>query len=151
VLVIGCITGELHTLGCRLVADHFERQGWTVHYLGADVPITAFVTLAQDVNADLIAVSATMPEQVAGVAALIQAVKGHRDQIQPVLVGGRPFQDDPELASSVGAWMQAATAAEAVRRATTRLSAVSVRAGLSCEGCIPVGEAAESDGERRLE
>jgi methanogenic corrinoid protein MtbC1 len=121
-LVIGCVAGELHALGSRIVADHFERTGWTVHYLGPDVPTDAFSTLAQRVDADLIAVSAMMPENVPGIAVLIQALRRQGDGDRPVLVGGLPFVRDPHLAQSLGAWAQASTAEEAVRRASTHFA-----------------------------
>ncbi len=124
VLVIGCVAGELHALGSRIVADQFERAGWTVHYLGADVPTDAFSTLAQRVEADLVAVSAMMPENVPGIAALIQALRGRGDSDRPVLVGGLPFVRDPHLAQSHGAWAQASSAEEAVRRASAHFARV---------------------------
>jgi methanogenic corrinoid protein MtbC1 len=37
-LVIGSVDRELHRVGSRMVADFFEQDGWTVHYLGAAVP-----------------------------------------------------------------------------------------------------------------
>ena len=122
VLVIGCVASELHALGSRIVADRFERAGWTVHYLGPDVPTDAFITLAQSVDADLIGVSATMPENVPGIAALIQALRRRGDGDRPVLAGGLPFVRDPHLADSLGAWAQAGTAEEAVRRASTHVA-----------------------------
>jgi methanogenic corrinoid protein MtbC1 len=138
VLVIGCIAGELHALGCRLVADHFERSGWTVHYLGADVPIPAFLTLAQAAAADLLGVSATLPEHVPAIATLIQA-QHKRGEQRPVLVGGQPFERDPHLAQVLGAWAQASTAAEAVYRATAQFAArpdsgAPADDGLTCPG-----------------
>ena len=124
VLVIGCVAGELHAIGSRIVADHFERTGWTVHYLGPDVPTDAFIALAQSVDADLIGVSAMMPENVPGIAALIQALRQQGDGDRPVLVGGLPFLRDPHLAASLGAWAQASSAEEAVRRASTHFADV---------------------------
>ena len=127
VLVIGCITGELHCVGSRMVARRFERNGWTVHYLGPDVPIDAFVTLAQAVDADLIGVSATMPENVPSIAALIQALHQRSGPDRLVLVGGRAFAQDLHLAQALGAWAQASTAEEAVRLANTHIAGVAAR------------------------
>jgi methanogenic corrinoid protein MtbC1 len=42
-LVLGCVAEEWHRLGARMVADFFEQDGWTVHYLGAAVPTETLV------------------------------------------------------------------------------------------------------------
>jgi methanogenic corrinoid protein MtbC1 len=120
-LVIGCVAGEQHALGSRLVADAFERAGWAVHYLGADVPVAAFASLARAVAADLVGLSVTMHEHVPGVAALARALHERDGRRPPLLVGGQPFLGDPTLARSLGAWRSADSAIDAVQLATASL------------------------------
>ena len=120
-LVIGCVAGEPHTLGCRMVADAFERAGWTVHYLGADVPLAALVALAHAVAADLVGVSVTMPACLPRVADLVQGLHAGKGPSPPVLVGGQPFIENGGLVRALGAWQTAASPAAAVQLATTHL------------------------------
>ena len=37
-LVAACVSGELHEIGARIVADLFEMAGWDTYYLGANTP-----------------------------------------------------------------------------------------------------------------
>jgi methanogenic corrinoid protein MtbC1 len=59
--------------------------------------------LVQD-QAQVLAISASMPAHVDGVAALVRAVRADpRTATTRVVVGGRPFLVDPTLAAAVGA------------------------------------------------
>jgi methanogenic corrinoid protein MtbC1 len=120
-LVIGCIAGEQHALGCRMVADAFERAGWIVQYLGADVPLEALVALVRAVDADLVAVSVTMPAYLSRVTGLVHALREQDAAPRPLLVGGPPFVGNPALARSLGAWQTADTAVAAVHLANVFL------------------------------
>jgi dimethylamine corrinoid protein len=66
-------------------------NGFTVHDLGADVPIETFISKIKETNADLLGMSAllttTMTVQRDVISALVDA--GLRDQIK-VMVGGAP-------------------------------------------------------------
>ncbi|MBC8039173.1 MAG: B12-binding domain-containing protein, partial [Opitutaceae bacterium] len=37
-LVATCVSGDLHEIGVRMVADFFEMAGWNTFYLGANTP-----------------------------------------------------------------------------------------------------------------
>ena len=37
-IVAVCVSGELHEIGIRMVADFFEMEGWSTHFLGANMP-----------------------------------------------------------------------------------------------------------------
>ncbi|MCW2928329.1 MAG: cobalamin B12-binding [Thermoleophilia bacterium] len=88
--VIGGVRGEMHSLGPHLIADAFEAQGWSVRYLGSDVPDGDIVQIVEDLRPALVGLSATMSENLDVVQGLIRDLRwnGYRD---PVLVGGAAF------------------------------------------------------------
>jgi len=114
-LVATCIEGDLHELGVRMVADFFEMDGWDTIYLGANVPLRSIVDTVEEKGADLVAVSATISKHTGGIASLLEALRARpatRDV--PVLVGGYPFNLEPELWRRLGASGHARDAEEAV-------------------------------------
>ncbi|NJN94425.1 MAG: cobalamin-binding protein [Anaerolineales bacterium] len=117
-LVATCIESELHELGIRMVADFFEMEGWDTYYLGGNVPTTSIVRTLNEQKADILAISATITFHVKTVANLIQAVR-EATLAKPVkiLVGGYPFNVEPELWRQVGADGWARSAQEAIATA----------------------------------
>lgn len=114
-IVATSIGGDLHEIGVRIIADFFEMEGWDTYYLGANSPTAAIVQAITDRRADLLAVSATMTFHVRAVQDLIATVRESvRSNKVKVLVGGYPFNLEPELWKRVGADAYAADASEAV-------------------------------------
>ncbi|MFA5535259.1 MAG: cobalamin-dependent protein, partial [Mariniphaga sp.] len=60
-LVAACVGGELHELGIRMVSDFFEMDGWDTYYLGANSPATSIMKAIDEYQADLVALSVSMP------------------------------------------------------------------------------------------
>jgi methanogenic corrinoid protein MtbC1 len=116
------VSGDLHEIGMRMVADFFEIEGWSTFYLGANVPAAGVIRTLRDRRADVLAVSATMPFHVRAVAELIAGVRASEvgDRVK-ILVGGYPFLVDPELWRSVGADAMARDAEESVAAANRLL------------------------------
>lgn len=117
-LVATCISGDLHEVGIRMVADFFEMEGWDTFYLGANTPIDSIMRTLREQEANLLIVSATMAYHVRAVADLIQAIK--RDpglSSVKIMVGGYPFNVAPDLWINVGADAHALNAAEALDKA----------------------------------
>ncbi|MCW2243058.1 cobalamin B12-binding domain-containing protein [Azospirillum canadense] len=114
-MVATCVSGELHEVGIRMVADFFEMSGWDTYYLGANAPARAIVQAVRERNAHILAVSATISAHVGTVTDLIAAVRAELgDQPLRILVGGYPFNLVPDLWKAVGADACAVTAAEAI-------------------------------------
>ncbi|WP_448206577.1 cobalamin B12-binding domain-containing protein [Azospirillum sp. sgz302134] len=115
-MVATCVSGELHEVGIRMVADFFEMHGWDTYYLGANTPARSIVQAVRERDAQVLAVSATITAHVGAVTDLIAAVRAELGDTRPlhVLVGGYPFNHVPTLWKTVGADACAATAAEAV-------------------------------------
>jgi MerR family transcriptional regulator, light-induced transcriptional regulator len=113
--VAACVTGELHELGARMVADFLELEGWDTSYLGANTPVESVVRMVVDRQAHVVGISATMPFHVYAVEAMVAAVRSAEAcQEVKVLVGGYPFTRAPDLWQRVGADGYARDAQEAV-------------------------------------
>lgn len=114
-LVATCVAGDLHELGIRMVSDFFEMEGWDTYYLGANTPTSSVIRTLEEREADVLAVSATIAYHVDAVADLIREVRRRSDLDEVViLVGGYPFNQEPDLWSKVGADGYAADADEAI-------------------------------------
>ena len=117
--VIGTVKGDLHDIGKNLVAVMLKGAGFEVVDLGTDVDPEDYVDKAEEVGADIIAMSAllttTMPEMKTVVEVLEE--KGLRDKYI-VMVGGAPVTDN--YAEKIGADFftpDAGSAAEVAKRA----------------------------------
>lgn len=103
-LVATCVEGELHELGVRMVSDFFEMAGWDAVYLGASTPVQDVVAIVAERHADLVAISVTLSWHVPVAAALARRLRTDaRTSSVPILVGGRPFTQAPDLWRAVGA------------------------------------------------
>ncbi len=119
-MVACCVSGELHEIGVRMVADCFEMSGWDSHYLGANAPVEETLDMAQSVNAEVIAVSATLTSHVGLVADLVGKARERFKGKISIFVGGYPFNIDKGLWSRIGADGTAQNADDAVRLAERR-------------------------------
>lgn len=113
-LVIGCVPGEWHRVGARMVADFFEAEGWQVHYLGASVPVSDMVGLARETRADVVGLSAQMLFSLPQVGAFVRALRAAGLTDLPVIAGGMPFVERPEIAGALNVVGSGADAGEAV-------------------------------------
>jgi methanogenic corrinoid protein MtbC1 len=118
-LVAACVQGELHEFGLRMLADFFEMEGWDTLYLGANTPGESVISALEETGAELLAIGATMHDQVASAADLIAQVRGapHVARI-PILVGGYTFRTVEGLWQKTGADGSARDAQQAVALGT---------------------------------
>jgi signal transduction histidine kinase/ActR/RegA family two-component response regulator len=122
-LVAASVAGESHELGLRIVTDLFEADGWDTLYLGADLPPGGVVRAVADHRPDLLLISATMAFHLPAAEQLIARVRSSEDgQGVKILVGGPPFNVDPELWRRVGADGSAPDAGEALDAAARLLN-----------------------------
>ncbi len=114
-IVATCVGGDLHEIGVRMVADFLELDGWDTYYLGANAPTNDVVAALVERNADVLGVSATMRMHLGTIEKLVLAVHAHPAcRHVKILVGGQPFNAQPELGARVGADGVAPDAARAV-------------------------------------
>ena len=114
-IVAVCVSGELHEIGIRMVADFFEMEGWSTHFLGANMPVNGIVEMLYTHKADLLAVSASMSSNVLKAKKLITAVRSSPSHGTKVMVGGYAFNSVPDLWKQVGADYYAENAESALR------------------------------------
>lgn len=103
-VVVACVSGELHELGARMLADFFEMDGWDSFFLGANTPQQGIIEMVRANRAALLCLSVSTTMRVSQVSALIEALRaapgcaGTR-----ILVGGNLFNLIPNLWQQVGA------------------------------------------------
>ena len=115
-VVIGTIEGDIHDIGKTLVAALLSAEGFEVHDLGADVPISAFIDKAVEVDAQIICISALLTTTMVGQKKLINQLKEKklRDKFK-VLIGGAPISK--KWVEEIGADGSAENAVSAVKLA----------------------------------
>jgi 5-methyltetrahydrofolate--homocysteine methyltransferase len=115
-VVVGTVKGDLHDIGKNLVSMMLEGAGFEIQDLGVDVAPEEFAKKVQEVNADILGMSAllsiTMPSMAHTVKALQNA--GIRDRVK-VMIGGAPVTD--KYAQEIRADSYAPDAASAVTAA----------------------------------
>ena len=119
-LVAACVDTERHEVGLRMLCDLLECEGWDTTYLGATVPVESLLGMVQQRRPDVLALSAALPPHLPRLRDTIRAV---RDALGAagttgaplIVVGGRPFVEDPSLGARLGADLTAPDAATAVR------------------------------------
>jgi methanogenic corrinoid protein MtbC1 len=62
--VLACAPGERHDLGLLMLAVLLGAGGWRVTYLGADTPVGDAVSLAERIGANVLGISAALPERL---------------------------------------------------------------------------------------
>ena len=116
VVVVGTVKGDLHDIGKNLVSMMLEGAGFEIQDLGVDVAPEEFAKKVEEVNADILGMSAllsiTMPSMGRTVKALQDS--GIRDKVK-VMIGGAPVTD--KYAQEIKADSYAPDAASAVTEA----------------------------------
>lgn len=117
-VVLACCAGNHHSVGLRMVADAFELGGWDTVYLGGNTPAPALVDLVRAGPPNLIALSASLPQQLRNLRATVATLRRQLGEACPLIaVGGLVFNQFPLLAGSVDALYLGSNALEARRRA----------------------------------
>ena len=115
-VVIGTAQGDIHDIGKSMVVSFLQANGFEVYDVGRDVEIQKFIHKAQEVDADIIGMSALLTTTMSGQKILIQELKkaGLRDRFK-VMVGGAPVTQ--RWADRIGADAYGVDAADAARKA----------------------------------
>lgn len=118
-VVIGTVQGDLHDIGKNLTAMLLKGAGFEIYDMGVDVSAEAFLEKAEEVNADIIGLSALLSTTMLQMKEVIDLLKERnlRDKYI-VMIGGAPITN--EFAEEIGAdyyTPDAASAAEAAKKA----------------------------------
>ena len=88
-VVIGTVKGDMHYIGKNIVKLLMETAGFEVHDLGVDVDPFKFIVKADEVNADMIALSALLTTTLIGQKDVIEALEGQGKRLKyKILLGG---------------------------------------------------------------
>ncbi|GAB6137700.1 cobalamin B12-binding domain-containing protein [Halanaerobaculum tunisiense] len=102
--VITPISNEYHEIGSRIVADSLEMDGWNVEHLGSDTPSEDLIDYIKNKKPFLIGLSVAMPFNVDKVEDTIKQIRltSEIEDIK-ILVGGKVFNEHPDLWKNTGA------------------------------------------------
>jgi methanogenic corrinoid protein MtbC1 len=93
-----CVAGEFHEIGGRMVADFFGMAGWNSFYLGANTTAENIVKALVEHKARVLGISATLTPHLRTLKKLVRQVRDCPDCVGvKILVGGYPFNIDPDL------------------------------------------------------
>jgi methanogenic corrinoid protein MtbC1 len=103
-MVVAGVCGEQHQIGANLVADAMEANGWTVRFLGTNLPHATVLALVEEASADVLSISTTLVAHLSSTAELIRAVRGKLGKDAPrIALGGAAYRFAPQFAQEVGA------------------------------------------------
>ena len=89
--VVSCVTHEFHHIGGKMVADTFEFHGWNSYFLGANTPIKDLLSLIDEKQPDVIALSMTISFHLETLIRTLASIRlGFPNT--PVWVGGQAFR-----------------------------------------------------------
>ncbi|MFB7714060.1 B12-binding domain-containing protein [Streptomyces sp. NPDC056105] len=99
-MTVACTDGEWHGLPARLLAEVCKLRGWTVDYLGVQVPTHHLIAHIHQTGPDVVALSCSIATRLPTAHAAITAVQATGT---PVLVGGAAFGAHGQYARRLGA------------------------------------------------
>lgn len=120
-IVIGAVQGDLHDIGYGLVAKQLELAGFEVHRMGVNVPAMSFIDKAQEVDADIIGLSAFLITTIPNCAEVVDYLRdmGLKDKHRVIIGGAETSLAKAEEMGADG-WAPNAVEAVAVCRGLVR-------------------------------
>jgi methanogenic corrinoid protein MtbC1 len=119
-VVLATVEGDIHEIGKSLVGIMLSASGFQVYDLGVDVATTKIVQTAQEVQADIVALSALLTTTMSKQKEVIEALSA-AGVSSKVMVGGAPVTR--EWVKRIGADGYSEDAIGAVQVAKTLVSA----------------------------
>ena len=101
--IVTGVEGEHHQLGANMVADLLEAEGWSVRFLGTQLPHRDIVAAVEEHGARVVGISATMHSNLPSVSHLVRSLREVGPEDLRIIVGGRAFHSASELWREVGA------------------------------------------------
>lgn len=106
-VLLGCVAGNRHSLGLRMLGDALRVQGWTTYFLGADVPTESLLAMTKEVRPDLVVLSCAMQEQEAPMRRAVEQLKSLRkslpDHRYKIAAGGEHINRNTEIGRALAA------------------------------------------------
>ncbi len=94
-MILATVEGDIHEIGKSLVGTMLTASGFEVYDLGVNVPAETIMQKAEEVQADIIGLSALLTTTMVRQKEVIEALdkKGMRTQTK-VMIGGAPVTSD---------------------------------------------------------
>jgi methanogenic corrinoid protein MtbC1 len=103
-MVVTGVSGELHQIGANLVADAMEANGWTVRFLGTNLPHSSVLAAVEESSADVLCISTTIVANLPSVRELVGTVRSKLSERAPkIVLGGAAYRLATQFAREVGA------------------------------------------------
>lgn len=102
IVVIGTVSGDIHSIGKSMVASLLSAEGFEVHDMGVNVCPEDFISALKEFDAELIAMSALLTTTAQEQKKVIDILneEGLREKVKIIVGGGAINQ---EFADSIGA------------------------------------------------
>lgn len=115
-VVAATVKGDLHDIGLNLVCMMLRNVGFSVYNMGCDVPADEIIDKAEEVQADIICLSAMLTTTIPRIQRTVKLLenRGLRGKYK-VMVGGAPVTR--RFAERIGADIYTSDAVEAARMA----------------------------------
>ena len=99
-IIIGTVKGDLHDIGKNIVTMMLEGAGFKVVDLGVDVEAEKFTSVANEENADIVAMSSLLTTTLPALKTTVDLVREKCGNMK-TLIGGAPVTD--AFAKKIGA------------------------------------------------
>jgi methanogenic corrinoid protein MtbC1 len=115
--LVACLSGNTHQVGARMVSDILQMNGYDTFFLGADTPERDLMSMIQEVQPQVIGLSATLARHIEPVQQAIEHIRSDFAHYHPVImVGGIAFNRVEGLWERVGADVWGTNAGQAIER-----------------------------------
>jgi methanogenic corrinoid protein MtbC1/DNA-binding XRE family transcriptional regulator len=99
--VLASVEGEAHAIGLRMFGDFLTINGWTIDYLGANVPADDLAELVARRRPVLVALSVTQTDRLPALTLAASALR-KLGSSTPVLAGGAALRGHAGAAATLG-------------------------------------------------
>lgn len=115
--VVTLVEGDQHYIGARMIADFLAMDGWEVDFLGNGTPAKDLAEFVRQRNANLVALSSTLPEFLPNAGAAAAAIRELNSPAPKILLGGKALDGTNHDIEKLGCDATAGNILEAVTEA----------------------------------
>ncbi len=115
--VVTPVEGDQHTIGARMIADFLAMDGWEIDFLGNGTPAEDLAEFVRQRNADLVALSSTLPEFLPNARNASDAIRELNSPAPKILLGGKALDGTNHDQKALGCDATAGNVLEAVAEA----------------------------------
>ncbi len=125
--VVTPVEGDHHSIGARMIADFLAVDGWEVYFLGDGTPAKDLAEFVRQRNADLVAISSTLPEFLPNARLAADAIRELNSPAPKILLGGASLTGGAADTESLGCDATADNVLDAVAEARRLVGLVEER------------------------